>query len=112
MSQTLGIFLNTLTADDMYSLCKSANLRRPIQMQLYKKQKNFPSFFINLSNLYQILNNMKQKMTLISSVRGMTWLTFDLIRFEKTKSIIKIIVVIWIKFTHVLTHSHNVLIKY
>ena len=40
----LGHFLNTLTADDKYSLRNSANLSQPIQVKLYKQQKFF-SFF-------------------------------------------------------------------
>ena len=47
-----------------------------------------------------------------SSVKGPTWLTFDFVGFEKMKRIIKIIVVIRIKFTHILTNSHKIHIKY
>ena len=32
----LGVFVNTLTLDDKYSLLNSENLRQPIQMQLSK----------------------------------------------------------------------------
>ena len=41
----LGLFANTLTADDKYSLLKRENLTEPIQMQLSNKQKNFFRFF-------------------------------------------------------------------
>ena len=44
-----------------------------------------------------------------SSVKGPT---FDFVEFEKMKRIIKIIVVIRIKFTHILTNSCKILIKY
>ena len=47
-----------------------------------------------------------------SSVKGPTWLTFDFVGFEKMKRILKIIVVIRIKFTHILTNSHKIFIKY
>ena len=47
-----------------------------------------------------------------SSVKDPIWLTFDFIGFEKLKRIIKIIVVIQMKFTHILTSSHKILIKY
>ena len=40
-----GLFLNTLTSDDKYSLLNSDNLTQPIQMQLSKKQKTFSEFF-------------------------------------------------------------------
>ena len=33
----LGLFVNTLTADDKYSICNTLNLQQPIQMQLSKK---------------------------------------------------------------------------
>ena len=33
-----------MTADDKYSLCNKENVQQPIQMELSKKQKNFPEF--------------------------------------------------------------------
>ena len=36
LSETLGLFLNTMTADDKYSLWNSENLPKPIKMQLYR----------------------------------------------------------------------------
>ena len=47
-----------------------------------------------------------------SSVYDPTWFTFDFIGFEKMKKTIKIIVMFQIKFTHILTNSHKILIKY
>ena len=41
----LGLFVNTLTADDKYSLGNRENLRQPIQKELCKKQKPFTAFF-------------------------------------------------------------------
>ena len=43
--EILGLFFNTLNADDKYCLRNSENLRQPIQMQLSKKQNIFPQFF-------------------------------------------------------------------
>ena len=40
----LRLFLNTLTADDKYSLLNKDNLRQPVQMQLPQKQKTFARF--------------------------------------------------------------------
>ena len=37
----IGLFVNTLTADDKYSLFNRGNLTQPIQMQLCQKQKSF-----------------------------------------------------------------------
>ena len=46
ISETLGLFLNTLTADDKHSLLNGENLRQPIQMQLTRK-KTFLNFLLN-----------------------------------------------------------------
>ena len=43
--EILGLFFNTLNADDKYCLRNSEKLRQPIQMQLSKKQNIFPQFF-------------------------------------------------------------------
>ena len=40
----LGLFVNTLTADDKYSLLNRDNLPQSIQMQLCQKQKTFSQF--------------------------------------------------------------------
>ena len=40
------MFVNTLTADDMYSLLKRDNLTQPIRTQLFQKQKAFSRFFL------------------------------------------------------------------
>ena len=48
ISGLLGLVTNILTADDKYSLHNSENLGQAIQMQLYKKRKNFSKFFASL----------------------------------------------------------------
>ena len=40
----LGLFLNTLAADEKYPLLKRGDLTVPIQMQLSQKQKAFVQF--------------------------------------------------------------------
>ena len=40
-SKMLRLFVNTLTADDKYSLLNRDNLMQPMQMNLSHKQKNF-----------------------------------------------------------------------
>ena len=45
ISEMFRLFLNTLTADDKYSLGNSENLLQPTQIQLSKKQKTFCQFF-------------------------------------------------------------------
>ena len=40
------MFVNTLTADDQYSLLNRDNLTQPIGTQLFQKQKDFSQFFL------------------------------------------------------------------
>ena len=40
------MFVNTLTADDKYSLLNRDNLRQPIWKPLSQKQKTFSQFFL------------------------------------------------------------------
>ena len=44
ISEILRLFLNRLTVDDKYSLRNSENLRQPIQIELFNKQKTFSEF--------------------------------------------------------------------
>ena len=41
-----GLFLNTLTANDKYSLLNRDKLLQYLQMQLSQKQKTFSQFFL------------------------------------------------------------------
>ena len=43
------MFVNTLTADDKYSLLNRDNLRQPIRTQLSQKHKAFSQFFLAFS---------------------------------------------------------------
>ena len=56
----LGHFLNTLTADDKYSLRNSANLSQPIQVELYKQQKFF-SFFATFTKFILSFKDVEKK---------------------------------------------------
>ena len=42
--EILSLFINTLSADDKYSLHNSYNLQQTIQLMLSKKEKNFSQF--------------------------------------------------------------------
>ena len=44
MSETLALFVDTLTADDKYSLCNRENLQQKIQVHLSKKKRFFRIF--------------------------------------------------------------------
>ena len=48
--QILGLFFNTWSADEKYSLGERENLQQPSQTQLYKKLKAFSHFFIAFLN--------------------------------------------------------------
>ena len=43
--EILGLFVNTLTVDDKYSLLNRDNLLQHLQVQPSKRQKTFPDFF-------------------------------------------------------------------
>ena len=45
--EILRLFVNTLTADDKYSLLKRDKLTQPIQMQLSKKKNTFSEIIFN-----------------------------------------------------------------
>ena len=40
------MFVNTLTADDQYSLLNRDNLTQPIRTQLFRKKRAFSKFFL------------------------------------------------------------------
>ena len=62
------MFINTLTADEKYSVPKKNNLTQPIQMQLSKKQNVFLNLFLDSSNLDQIFNILKKMMIIIAYI--------------------------------------------
>ena len=68
----LGLFGNTLTADEKYSLLNNDNLTQPIQMKLSKKQKNFLIFFSvflkSSSHFQHFLNNDSHQSLCISEI--------------------------------------------
>ena len=45
LCKTLRLFVNTLTADDKYSLLNKDNLTQRIQILLYQEDKTFSKFF-------------------------------------------------------------------
>ena len=45
LCKILGLFVNTLTDDDKYSLLYRDNLTQPIQILLSQKRKTFSQFF-------------------------------------------------------------------
>ena len=45
LCKILGLFVNTLTDDEKYSLLHRENLTQPIQILLSQKRKSFSNFF-------------------------------------------------------------------
>ena len=57
-----GLFFNTLTAGQKYSLLNRDNLKEPSEMQLSLKGKTFSQFFFrHFSNVDKIFKNFQKK---------------------------------------------------
>ena len=63
-----GLFLNTLTDDDKYSLLYRDNLTQPIQILLSQKQKNFSKFFPPFLKSTLNFQSFQLKITFIADV--------------------------------------------
>ena len=63
-----GLFLNTLTDDDKYSLLYGDNLTQPIQILLSQKQKTFSQFFSAFSKSTLNSEHFQKKINLIADV--------------------------------------------
>ena len=68
LCKILGLFLNTLTDDDKYSLLYRDNLTQQIQILLSQKPKTFSKLFSEILKPTLNLNIFKNKMTLIADV--------------------------------------------
>ena len=55
------MFVNTLTADDMYSLLNRDNLTQPIRTQLFQKQKDFSQYFVVFLKSTLIFEHLQKK---------------------------------------------------
>ena len=63
-----GLFLNTLTDDDKYSLLYGDNLTQPIQILLSQKQKTFFEFFSAFLKSTLNFEHFQKKINLIADV--------------------------------------------
>ena len=59
--ETLGLFVNTLTAGDKYYLCNSGNLPQAIQMELSKNKKLSLKFSLNFLKFASNFENSEKK---------------------------------------------------
>ena len=66
--QILGLLVNTLSANEKYSVLNRDNLTILSQMQLSQKKNLLLNFLLNYLNLQKILNILKKKMTVIDFV--------------------------------------------
>ena len=64
----LTLFVNTLTADDKYSLISRDNWMQTIQMDLSQKQNHFSQFFSAILESAWKFKHFQRKMTLIAYV--------------------------------------------
>ena len=63
-----GLFLNTLTDDDKYSLLYGDNLAQPIQILLSQKQKTFSQFGSTFLKSTLNFEHFQKKIKLIADV--------------------------------------------
>ena len=80
------MFVNTLTADDQYSLLNRHNLTQPFRTQLSQKQKLFLNFFLQFRNVHEILNICKEKMTFIADLFPKLRTPKNVVRYLSKKS--------------------------
>ena len=73
-------FLNTLTADDKYSLISRENWMQTIQMHLCQEQKFFSEFFSEFFESALNFEHFQKKMTLIAYVFPKLPTTKDVLR--------------------------------
>ena len=74
----LRLFVNTLTADDKYSLLNSDNLTLQTHMHLSQKQKTFSGFFFAFFKARLNFESFQKKLDLIIDV-------FLILRTPKTE---------------------------
>ena len=68
LSKISGLFLNTLTDDDKYSLLYNDNLLQPIQILLSQKQKTFSEFFSPFLKSTLNFEHFEKKINLIADI--------------------------------------------
>ena len=68
LGETLGLFINILTADGKYPFQGCENLPLPFKMRLSGKRKMFSNFLLRFWILHQILNILNEKMIVIANV--------------------------------------------
>ena len=68
LCKILGLFVNTLTDDDKYSLLYRDNLTQPIQILLSEKQNTFSQDFSAFLKSTLYFQHFQKKITVIADV--------------------------------------------
>ena len=66
--KVLRLFVNTVTADDKYSLLSRDNSMQRVEMHFWQKQKSFSNFFCTFFQSTSNFEHFEWKMTLIAYV--------------------------------------------
>ena len=80
------MFVNTLTADDQYSLLNRDNLTQPIGKQLFQKQKYFSQFFLAFLKSTLNFEHLQKKMTFIADLFPKLRTPKNVVRYMSKKS--------------------------
>ena len=80
------LFVNTVTADDKYSLFNKHNSTQRIHMQLSQKQKIFSEFFSQRLKSNLNFDHFQKKMTLVDDVFPILWTPKNVLRSISKKS--------------------------
>ena len=84
------MFVNTLTADDKYSLLNRDNLTQPIRTPLSQKHKAFSQFFLAFSKCTLNFEHFQKKMTLVAYLFPKLRTPKNVVRYMSKKSRFKV----------------------
>ena len=84
------MFVNTLTADDKYSLLNRHNLRQTIRTPLSQKHKAFSQFFLAFSKSTLNFEHFEKKMTFIAHLFPKLRTPKNVFRYMSKKSRFKV----------------------
>ena len=84
------MFVNTLTADDKYSLLNRDKLTQPIRTALSQKYTTFSKFFLAFSKSTLNLEIFQKKMTLIADLFPKLRTPKNVVRYMSEKSRFKL----------------------
>ena len=80
------MFVNTLTADDQYSLLNRENLTEPIWTILFQKQKDLSRFFLGFMKSTLNFEHLEKKMTFIADLFPKLRTPKNVFRYNSKKS--------------------------